>query len=251
MARIPKGQRTKAQQVDASANLMKFRANVLNFLDTSRSLRLAIDEDFRFNRGGRAQWNETDAKDLDNQKRPVESFNACAPVVNFLAGYVWERKKDGIYYPRGTEDEQLGRLATDLSRYAMDAGQGDEQLHRFFRKGAIGGLACLYHCLNYDYTDDLVEGEIDYQVLPENSFGFSPFSRRYDRNDSDFYYMMYWMDLEEAQRKWPNHKTILAPGYINDWFQADEANTGVPTQIRQMFYNKDTQQVRIVRYFYR
>jgi hypothetical protein len=251
MARIPKGTRTKAQQAEATGNLLTFRANVLNFLDTSRDLRLQIDEDFRFNRGGRAQWNEDDAKSLDEQKRPVESFNACAPVVNFLAGYVWERRKDGVYYPRGTEDETIGRLATALSRYAMDAGQGDEQLHRHFRKGAIGGLSSLYLCLNYDYSDDLVEGELDYQLLPENSFGYSPYSRRYDRNDSDFYYMMYWLSLEEAQRTWPNHKQILASGYINDWFQADEANTGVPTQIRQVFYNKDTQQVRIVRYFYR
>ena len=251
MARIPKGTRTKAQQYEASANLTKFRANVLNFLDTSRDLRLQIDEDFRFNRGGTAQWHDADAKALEAEKRPVESFNACAPVVNFLAGYVWERRKDGIYYPRGTEDENLGRLATALSRYAMDSGQGDEQLHRFFRKGAIGGHACLYQCLNFNYTDDLVEGDIEFDVLSENSFGYSPYARRYDRNDSDFYYMMYWMPLEEAQRKWPHHKQILAPGYINDWFQADEANTGVPTQIRQVFYNKDTQQVRIVRYFYR
>jgi hypothetical protein len=251
MARVPKGTRTKAQQASASANLSKFRANVLNFLDTSAQLRLQIDEDFRFNRGGEAQWDKGDRDALIAEKRPVESFNACAPVVNFLSGYEWERRKDGVYYPRGTEDETLGRLSTALSRYAMDVGQGDAQLHRFFRKGAIGGHAALYQCLNYKYTDDLVEGDLDFEVLPENSFGYSPFSRRYDRNDSDYYFMMYWLPLEEAQRQWKNHENILAPGFINDWYTGQDATTGVPTQVREVFYKRETQQVRIIRYFYR
>ena len=251
MARIPKNQRTKAQQLAATDQLRKFRSNVLNFLDTSAQLRLHIDEDFRFNRGGEAQWDKVDRDNLMEQKRPVESFNAVAPVVNFLAGYQWERRKDIQYFPRGTEDENLGRLSTALGRYAMDVGQGDAQLHRLFRKGAIGGHSAMYLDLDYDHTDDLVEGDLGFQVLPENSFGYSPFARRYDRNDSDYFFMLYWMSLEDAKRRWPNQETILVPGFINDWYTGQDATTGVPLQIREVFYKRDTQQVRIIRYFYR
>lgn len=251
VGRTPKGTRTKAQQKQAGENHEKFRSNVLNFLDTSAPLRLQIEEDFAFNRGGIAQWNKADADELIRQKRPVESFNATSSVVNFIAGYESERHKDLRYFPRGTEDEQLGRLATALGRHAMDVGQGDAQMHRFFRKGIIGGHAAIYPCLNFDYTDDLVEGDLDFQVLPENSFGYSPFSRRYDRNDSDYFFMMYWLPMEEAKRKWPNHASLLTPGYINQWYDASDAMTGVPAQARQVFWNRDMQQVRIMRYFYR
>jgi hypothetical protein len=251
MGRVKTGTRTKAQQVSANANHQTFRGNVLNFLNTSAPLRLEIDEDFKFNRGGTAQWKDEDVAALNKDKRPVESFNVGGAVINFLAGYESERRKDLRYFPRGTEDEQIGRLSTALGRYAMDVGEGDAQLHRHFRKGAIGGHSALYTCLNFDYTDDLVEGEIDFQVLSENSFGYSPFARRYDRNDSDFFYMMYWMSLDEAHRKWPNHKGILTPTFGTEWLAGTDAQTGVPMQVRQVFYNKETQQVRIVRYFYR
>jgi hypothetical protein len=251
MARPKKGTRSPAQQEMVNIQHKNMRANVLNFLDSSAPLRIQIEEDFRFNRGGVDQWDKGDRDKLIKEKRPALAFNACAPVVNFLAGYEWERRKDLRYFARGTEDEQIGRLSTALAKYAMDIGHGDLQLHRTFRKGIIGGHQALYMPLNFDYTDDLVEGDIGFEVLPENSFGYSPFSRRYDRNDSDNYWMMYWMPIDEARHRWKNHENILTTGYINDWYTGQYSTTGVPQQVRQVFYNRDTQQVRIIRYFYR
>lgn len=247
----PKTTRTKAEQADAEQHLSDRRKGFLAWYDSSAGLRARTEENFKFNRGGEDQWDKADADKLKKEKRPVLSFNMISPVVNFLAGYEWDRRKDLRYFPRGSEDEQIGRLATALAKYSMDAGKGDLQRHRLFRRGIIGSQAALYLCLNYNYTDDLVEGDLDFDVLEKNSFYYDPFARRPDRNDGQFYGMLLWMPYYEAQRKWPKHQAQLEPGVMKSWMGSTDELTGVPRQVREVFYREATKQVRVLREFYR
>ena len=251
MAGIKKGQRTKAQQTDASAKLTAFRGEALAFYDSSAVLRRTIDENFGFNRGGRDQWLSSDVALLQQDKRPIQTFNVCAPNINFLAGYEWDKHQDYRFFPRGSEDEQLGRIFTAQGKYAMDVGQGDAQLHRLFRKGIIGGLSTLHLCLNYNYTDDLVEGELDFEVLPENSWAWDVFSRRYDKQDARWQENWFFLPLDEAQRRWPQHKEKFTTAYTENWLEQADNLTGVPQQARIVFFNKQTHEVRIARRYYR
>ena len=254
MGRVPKGQRTKPQQRDADATLNTLRGQWLSWYDASGPLRIVTDENFRFNRGGRDQWDPKDIAILEKDKknpRPIQSFNVCAANVNFLAGYEWDKNQDYRYFPRGTEDEALGRMATAEVKYGMDVGQGRAQLHRWFRKGIIGPPAVLHLCLNYNYTDDLVEGDIDLDVLPENTWAWDVFARRYDKQDAQWQAQSYFMPLDQARKKWKNHEAVLTEACATNWLDQTDNMTGVPEQARSVFYSKDANMVRINRHYSR
>ena len=71
-------------------------------------------EDFRFNFGD--QWLAHDREKNRREKRPTLTFNITGPVVNFVAGYQQEREQDFRAFPRGAEDEHIGRLTTSLMK---------------------------------------------------------------------------------------------------------------------------------------
>ena len=254
MARIPKGTRTKAQTADADEKLTRFRGQYLSFYDASAILRRTVDENVRLNRGGRDQWDQADIAILEKDKtnpRPVQSFNLCGANVNFVAGYEWDKHQDYRYFPRGTEDEHIGRLATAQGKYAMDVGQGDAQLHRWFRRGIAHSIATLHLCLNYNFTDDLVEGDIDFELLAENSDYWDVFARRYDKQDAQYRGNLFFLPIKEAVRRWKQHESVLNVTVAQNWLEQDDALTGVPSQLRTVFYREDTAEVRILRHYYR
>ena len=254
MARIPKGQRTKAQQSDADTKLSRFRGQYLAFYDASAILRTTVDDNVRLNRGGRDQWDAKDIAILEKDKtnpRPIQSFNLCGANVNFVAGYEWDKHQDFRFFPRGAEDEHLGRIATAEAKYAMDIGQGDAQMHRWFRRGIAHSLSTMHLCLNYNYTDDLVEGDLDFEVLSENSDYWDVFSRRYDKQDAQYQGNLFFMPIKEAVRKWKQHEAKLTATVAQTWLEQDDALTGVPSQLRAIFYRQDTEEIRILRHYYR
>jgi len=251
MGRLPKGQRTKAQHADATEKLTTFRQRALSFYDASAVLRQRIDENHRFNRGGLDQWDPGDVSRLREDRRPVQTFNVCAPNVNFLAGYESEKHQDYRYFPRGAEDEQMSRVMTAHAKYAMDVGQGEAQLHRFFRRGIIGGLSTMHLCLNYDYTDDLVEGDLDFEVLPENSWAWDVFARRYDKQDAQWQENWFFMPLEKVRQRWPQHTQRLDESWINNWLEQTDNQTGVPAQTKIVYFSQKTNEARIARHYYR
>src|SRR3990167_7454177 len=80
------------------------------YMRVSAELREHTKKAFEMIWGGKRQWRPADAASLETQKRPIQSFNICHPTINFLAGYQAEREQDYRAFPRGAEDEQLGRL---------------------------------------------------------------------------------------------------------------------------------------------
>ena len=232
----------------------RVRLQVEAYWRSTQVLRLKTKESHNFVVGGQRQWGQDEINDLTEQKRPVMSFNVCQDKVNFLAGYQSEREQDYRYFPRGSEDEQLGRLATALVKYSMDVGDGVHAQHKQFRQGIIGGLSVLELSHSYDYNDDLVEGECSLTVLPENGWYCDPAARRYDRCDASFQGKLPWMSLEYARRKWPKSQ------FLNQSFQAiwdsssaDPGTTGVPDHFlsNAFFLDKDTQQIRLIQHWYR
>ena len=223
------------------------------WLRVSAELREHTQKAFEMNFGGRRQWRPNDAAKLEADKRPVQAFNICHPTINFLAGYQAEREQDYRAFPRGAEDEQLGRLATAQMKYAMDTSGGSYQQHAQFRKGIIGGLSVMEIGHSFDFTDDLIEGDAQLTVLPQNAWACDAGARRYDRNDAWWQQKLIWMNREDAKRKrgWENKDK--SSSFAGTWeaMGADLRTTGVPEQLWSEFYNKETGQIRVLQHWYK
>ena len=131
--------RSPEEQQDAKRLIKRVISCVDSYHQQTRDARNRVVEDFNFNEGGDKQWLPEDLQKLRKEKRAVATFNLIKPVVDFIAGYQKEREQDYRAFPRGSEDEQLGRLMTANMRYAMDCTRGPHVFHQGFRKGLIGG----------------------------------------------------------------------------------------------------------------
>lgn len=243
--------RTKEEQRDAEALVKEVIGNLDSWWSGTRQFREKVREDFDFNHGGEKQWYVKDVSKLRDQERPVLTFNLVAPVVNFVAGYQSEREQDYKAFPRGTEDEQLGRLITAMMKYAMDISRGMHTKHLGFRKGIIGGQSVFEVCHSFDYTDDLLEGDITLDLLEHNTWYYETGSRRYDRNDASWQGKLLWMTPEEAKRKWPQHAARLSVGAYKDWLKESPELTGVPEQLRNELVDTESGRIRILQHWYR
>jgi len=222
---------------------------VKGYHDATSSIRAARAEDFRFNYG--KQWDEKDEARLLKSKRPVLTFNVTSPVVNFLAGYQQEREQDFRAYPRGTEDERIGRITTALMRFGMDQCRGIHTLHRGFRQAIIGGQSVFEVSHSYEFTDDLLEGDVRIDLLEHDTWGHEPGARRYDRNDASYQFKLYWMGVEEAARQWKRKATDIRRAMKQDWLREDPTTTGVPAQLLEEYVDEKNDRIRILQYWYR
>lgn len=222
---------------------------VYGYHEATTSIREQRAEDFRFNQGD--QWDAKDRERLQKKKRPVLTFNVVSPVVNFLAGYQQEREQDFRAYPRGTEDERIGRITTALMRYGMDQCRGVHTLHRGFRQAIIGGQSVFEVAHSFEFTDDLLEGDVSIECLEHDTWGHEPGARRYDRNDSAYQFKLYWMGVEEAARKWKKNEATIRAGMKKDWLREDPTLTGVPQQLLEQFVDEKNDRLRILQYWYR
>ena len=122
--------RTKEEQKDATKLVKKVLGCVTTYFDATREARARSLEDFNFSLGGENQWDKQDIDKLRKEKRPIVTINLVSGIVNFIAGYQREREQDYRAFPRGSEDEQLGRLMTANLRYAMDVTRGPHVFHQ-------------------------------------------------------------------------------------------------------------------------
>lgn len=238
----------KPESEAAAAFVSDVRTNLDSYWRATQQIRQDIREDFNFVVG--KQWKADDIAKLTGQNRPVLTFNACASLVNFLAGYQSEREQDPRAFPRGSEDEQLGRILTNLQKYAKDAASGDRELHQMFRKGIIGGESVMEVGHSFDYCDDLVEGEATLNLLPENAWACDPGARRYDRNDATWQCKLMWMSVSAVKAKWEGKANIYSLSGLWDGTGADPATTGVPDHLMTEFMTKETRMIRVLQWWY-
>lgn len=232
----------------ASQFVSEVRTHLESFWRATAQNREERREDFDFVVGN--QWKTSDKQKLAGESRPILTFNLCQALVNFLAGYQAERETDPRAFPRGSEDEQLGRILTNLMKYAKDVAGGERELHQYFRKGIIGGESVMEVGHAFDYCDDLVEGEATLIVLPENSWACDPGARRYDRNDATWQCKLMWMPVSAAKRKWDEKQFSYSFSGIWDGSGADPRTTGVPDHLLAEFMTKETRQIRVMQYWY-
>lgn len=243
--RVPKTDSSKTSAKTVSEMMTAVRG----WFDVTDQLRATAKENLNFTIGGRKQWSEADLASLDAEKRPALTFNKIQPTVNFVCGLQQERDVDYRYFPRGVEDEELGRILTAQVKYVMDRSGGTHEKATQFRMGAIGGLSVLEVAHSYDYTDDFMEGDVCVNYLAMNAWYCDPLARRYDRCDARHQGKLMWYSEEDAKRKWTGSAARLHG--LSEWLPYDPLLTGVPEHLQRELYDKETGRLRVLQHWYK
>ena len=246
MAKKPRKSTNPQPDTERVSRVLK---QLQSFFDVTHDLRADMKEDLNFTIGGRKQWSASDLAKNDAETRPSLTFNKTQSVVNFVCGLQQERDVDYRYFPRGTEDEELGRILTSQVKYIMDRSGGSHEKATQFRMGAIAGLSVLEVAHSFDYTDDYIEGDILATYLAMNSWYCDPMARRYDKCDARYQGKLLWYTEEAAKQAWPESKDRLHG--LSDWVPYDPLLTGVPEHLQRELYDKETGRCRVLQHWYK
>ena len=247
--RIPQTVRDREIRKSNTEKVDSIVQSFKSYFDATQPLRTAIKKDLDGLVGGRKQWDQAALAQLDQDHRPALSFNILHPTVNFITGVQLQRETDYRYFPRGTEDERLGRIATSLVKYVMDHSQGTHEEAKQFRQGVACGLSVLEVGHSYEQTDDLIEGDCTINTLGHNTWYCDVQARRPDRNDGRYEGKLMWMDPDSINKRWPGHESRMSA--MPDWLPYDPLMTGVPEHLLRELWDKDANRVRILQHWYR
>lgn len=119
--------------------------------------------DFDFAAGD--QWKPEDKAALEEQKRPVITFNRALSIIKAVAGIEINGRHDTVFLPRGTSPGvvKVNELLTSASQWMADGCDADDEQSEAFQDAIVCGMGWTEQRISYDDEPDgmYVEGKVD------------------------------------------------------------------------------------------
>lgn len=160
------------------------------------------DRDYRHG----IQWTADEIATLKKRKQPVITVDRIGPKVDFLLGMEASHRTQPRAYPRNPADEEAADAATDALRYVMEDQRWDRTRSECFDAFIVEGSCGVDVRVTEKY-----EGEMCVEILPimwDRMWGDSH-SRLRNFSDGNVKGQFLWMDLEDAQQKYPDKGDAL------------------------------------------
>lgn len=145
-------------------------------------------------------------------------FNLIQQPINMVTGYQRQHRKAIGYVPVEGNDQQYSDDITDVEVYANTLRKRLEKFSKGCEFSAIQGM-----CLAQPYLDwrgeDPINGSLDLEIWPYNSFFIDPFFRdTTEMSDCNFIWTQKYITKEIARQYWPDKKKQIdrMTGYNSD-----------------------------------
>lgn len=223
--------------VDISKRRTEFRAAV----DNDQEWRDEAKEDYRFYYG--KQWNEGTAAKLKELGRPVITDNRIMPLINLLSGYQRVNRFESEFNPRTKGDIELCAVRKGLTKYIFDQCDFASEESQTFLDAIICGRGWLEATYEIDYGS--LEGEVVVRRVSPFDMYVDPESKKPDYSDARFMIRAKWVDKEELKIIYPDHADYIDK-MVSDY---DEAERQVYCGLEPLWYQKETQKLRLVEHW--
>ncbi|TWT11687.1 portal protein [Reyranella sp. CPCC 100927] len=168
-------------------------------------------EAFRFYAG--EQWDDADVAKMEEQQRPVVTFNRVMRLVNAVIGHEANNRAEVRYVPRTLGDARVNELLTSASAYFRDACDAEFEESDAFRDMIVSGMGWtndrLSDTSNPDY--DLIEERVDpLEML------WDPSSQKPNLADARYLFRRKRYAEKEIKAIWPDFTGPFGGGFDDD-----------------------------------
>jgi Phage P22-like portal protein len=152
-------------------------------------------------RDGMGQWDQDDLDLMNEQERPVVTFNRIAPIVDVVTGMELQNRQEVRYVPRRVGTARVSDDLTAASNWVKDTCSADEEESEAFRDMVTCGMGWTETTLDYTKNPD---GEITIERIDPMEMRWDPSSKK--KNLSDANYVMRIWDVTEdwVKDQWPD-----------------------------------------------
>jgi hypothetical protein len=185
---------------DKKLTVQKIKANIKRSKRYSAAWEKAAREDLRFALGD--QWKQEDKDILDAQKRPALTFNIIQPLVFLAIGYQRQSRSSIRAFPEGGEDQIKSEIATRLLKKVQQRTKVEQKLSQQFEDGTITGKGFIEPYI--DYTNNLINGELQFKAEDGFSIRIDPDSVEYDLSDAGYVVKERFFSRDKLMEMFPN-----------------------------------------------
>jgi len=167
------------------------------------------------------QWDDDDKAKLEEENRPCVTFNRIAAIIDAVCGIEINNRQEVRYYPRSMGDQGVTDINTAAGKWARDESYAEDEESESFRDAVISGIGCTETLMNYDEVPD---GMIDIVRKDPLHMTWKPSARKACLDDSPYVFNAEWMDVKEAEARWPDSEILATPNPFDDDKQPHNAD---------------------------
>lgn len=191
--------------------------------DFSQMWRDKATESYRFySPDSNFHWNADDREILEEQGRPVLSFNRQKPMIDAVAGFEASNGQDVKYIPRHIGAGGATEIYTEAARYFRELTFADDNDSDAFQDATICGYGYTHNAM--DYLED-PQGLCTIKRKSPLLHYFDPLSTEYNLRDRNWMIYLDFVPKERARQRF---------GDIVDEITAPPSGTGRDQAIHQL-----------------
>lgn len=178
--------------------------------DHSRDWRVEARDNYRFQSGN--QWDEKDRAFLEENKRPVITFNRVHKVIESIKGTEILNRQETRFLPRTTDDAPINDMYTEVSRWIRQETDAEDEESRMLGDAAISGMGWTETWI--DFESD-IDGKIRIERFSPLEGYWDPSSTKQNLADAKWVGRLKEIPIEDARDLAPD-KRIVAQNLFAD-----------------------------------
>ncbi len=202
------------------------------------------------------QWHDDDKSRLEENDRPAVVFNRTAPIIDAVAGYELDNRREVHYRPRGVADGDgmIAEAFTEMARYVRDGIDANDEESEAYRDLLICGMGWTETWVDYD-EDPL--GTIRITRLPPDEMRWDENARAGNLSDAEWIQRETWWEPADVEATWPDKYDEIgatkAENYQQDDFLSEthDATESWKYENDQSGKNDTSNRIRIIQHQYR
>lgn len=240
----------KESKTTADEKLLKtIRDNFKESKKHSSNWRSEARESFDFKAGN--QWSETDKAKLEEEGRPIVTFNRMGPYFDAVTGTEINNRQEIKYLPRTTGDSKKNEILTQSVKWALEGTDAQFEESDAFEDVLTCGMGWISTRMDYEDNSD---GMICMEHCDPLEFVWPKEARKRNLKDAKWLGREKWLSEDEIKERWPDAEVNPA---ATPW--ADDAEPLEPHHANLAFlyrennkngYDDKTGKYRVIQYQY-
>lgn len=146
------------------------------------------------------QWDNDDKAKLEEQGRPVVTFNRVTPIIDSIVGNEINNRQEIRFVPRTQGDGPANETYTAVAKWIRQECDAEDEESDSFNDAVTIGMGWTETYI--DYTEH-ADGKVIIERVPALQMRWDPMSRKRNLTDANWFQREKIMYLDDIKKRWP------------------------------------------------
>lgn len=159
------------------------------------------------------QWSDEDKVLLEEQGRPVITFNRMGPYFDAISGYEINNRQEIKFKPRTLDDARQTETLNAAVKWILDGTNAEDEESDAFMDTLICGIGWISTSMDYETDPD---GKVVMERVDPVEMYWDPHARKKNLSDAQFIQRIQWKTEDEIKGLWPKASLVTTADVWED-----------------------------------